>query len=304
LILVTQFREEVKYCRDEKKKLCFAKRLNETCGDSATELRQSKTGPACTNQKGKEMSNATIFLIATSYWDKCEFVGLQKGNMEDAVTKGLDVTEDWVRHDLETPVLKEDQGSDADKLVAVSCSALGSTPRSAWMKFVTMAFSLGCSVLKVCWQLKKCPFVFVVGFVVFIHPLWIFSRSGCDLFRVVYVYEAVTTLLDLLLLGSQWCGKPVDDDEKATGKLMQAFMLVVTAFSLASDIWGFIEGQTCAVLILQIVMFVVHFASLLVRMRLCYFSLCYSSGVSETSVVESSLGFTGYSRGGQPISRF
>jgi len=63
--LVTQFREEVKYCRDEKKQQCFAKRLKEGCGESEKELGQSIAGPACTNQKGKAIGN--VFLIKT--WD-------------------------------------------------------------------------------------------------------------------------------------------------------------------------------------------------------------------------------------------
>ena len=97
-------------------------------------------------------------------------------------------------------------------------------------------------------------------------------------------------------------------------------MLCVTVVAIGSDIWGFIEGETCAILGLQGTLIALNVLSLCVRM--CILCRYYgggrdSSGVSETertSAVESSLGYvpehaqadTGaeYAKGGQPIARF
>ena len=319
MILVTQFREEVKYCRDETKHQCFAKRLKEGCGDSATELRQSKGGPACTNQKGKAIGN--VFLITTSDSDKCAIVGVEKVKIQE----GADVVKDWVQADLKIPLsgLEEDQGSDADKWVnATSCQAFGSTPPSWGMKFASIIFSLFHIVAQftaIFWQVSKqnqcdCPFACcscVVGIILVVHTFWIFTLSGGALFQVVYWYEAGTTGLSLLLLAySKLRDKP--DMWEASDFLSQVYEILVTlVLGLGSDIWGLIanrDRRICDIQGLQIAMIVVNVVSFIGRMCLFYLRdwccLRDSSGISGTSVVESSLGFTRYFKGGQPIARF
>jgi hypothetical protein len=322
LILVNQFREEVKYCRDDNTQHCFAKKLKEGCG-KAKELRRSKAGPACTNEKGKAIGN--VFLIIISESDKCVVMGVKKEQIQERVQ----VVTDMVLADrkINLPGYLPNQGSEADALVdSKSCSAFGSILPSLRMKYGTMFLSLFSSVFEITWHLKKqssalaCCFG-VFGLALCFHTLWIFASSGCAQFQAVYVYEVCTTALGFLLLVYSTSTDTKNDSGKSRSCrqiVMEYCTACVTAGGIGSDIWGFIDGETCAILGLQGTLIGLNVLSLCVRMCILY--RYYgggrdSSGVSETerkSAVESSLGYehvqadTGaeYAKGGQPIARF
>ena len=199
LILVNQFREEVKYCRDNNQH-CFAKKLKEGCG-KAKELRDSMAGPQCTNEKGKAIGN--VFLIAISESDKCVVMGVKK----EQIQEGVQVVTDMVLADrkINLPGYFPNQSSEADALVySKSCSAFGSTLPSLRMKYATMFLSLFSSVFEITCHLKKqssalaCCFG-VFGLALCLHTLWIFASSGCAQFQAVYGYEVFTTALGFLL---------------------------------------------------------------------------------------------------------
>jgi hypothetical protein len=324
LILVNQFREEVKYCRDDNTQHCFAKKLKEDCG-KAKELRRSKAGPACTNEKGKAIGN--VFLITISESDKCVVMGVKK----EQIQEGVKVVTDMVLADskINLPGYLPNQGSEADALVnSTSCSAFGSTLPSLRMKYGSMFVSLFGSVSEITWKVKKqsaawacCVGVF--GSALCFHTLWIFASSGCAQFQAVYWYEVFTTALGFFLLAYTTSTDTKNDSGKSRSCrqiVMEYCMLCVTVVAIGSDIWGFIEGETCAILGLQGTLIGLNVLSLCVRM--CILCRYYgggrdSSGVSETertSAVESSLGYvpehaqadTGaeYAKGGQPIARF
>ncbi len=267
MILVTQFREEVKYCRDEKKQQCFAKRLKEDCGESASELRQSIAGPACTNQKGKAIGN--VFLITTSDSDNCAIVGVKKVKIQE----GADVVKDKVLAHLEIaiPGLEADRASDADKLVnATSCSAFGSTPLSFWVKFIAVIVQLGELIVKPAWKSWKMfgngmsfmanVFFIPIGMVyislsmgVMLHPFWIFIphpliTSMCDRYKIVCGYElglailkSILTFRGLLTYCSTWQG----EDSKTLGYFAIG-NVVISGVAIISDICGLIDVNSAA----------------------------------------------------------
>ncbi len=333
MILVTQFREEVKYCKDEKQQ-CFAKRLKEGCGESAKfkELRQSKAGPACTNQQGKAIGN--VFLIATFDSDECAVVGVENGEIEEA----FDVIKDWVQADFEInlPGSEAAGASDADKWVnATSCSAFGSTPPSFGFKIFIVMGQLFVLVAKPVWKRlnfweegckgMSCPKICIlVALIVFVlHPVWIliFITPGCDQYRIVNGYELGLTIVkfiySLLQLGLLTCCSTwQEEDSKPKFGNFAIGSTFYQLVQIGSDCWTISEilklksGIFCydlpyRVQIATIVLSCLSFLVQLAHMIIVWCCLRDSSGVSPSGGrIELSLGHTSYSTGGQPIALF
>ena len=284
MILVTQFREEVKYCRDEKKQQCFAKRLKEGCGESEKELGQSIAGPACTNQKGKALGN--VFLIKTSDSDNCAIVGVKKviGVKKVKIQEG-DVAKDMVLAHLEIaiPGSEADRASDADKWVnATSCKAFGSTPSSFSYKFIALIFQLcglfvkrawknwevtsktfeSCENLKSCMEKVFCTTTgigYMLLLIVFmLHPCWIFIpnrvvTNGCDQYKIVCGYELGLAIWNFIhstyllgLLAKCYGSTWQGENSKPKFGCFAAGNVILTAILIISDALGLVDVKSAA----------------------------------------------------------
>jgi hypothetical protein len=291
--LVTQFREEVKYCRDEKKKQCFAKPLKEGCGESAKELRQSKTGLACTTEKGKCCTKqgigailhwANVLLILTSDSDNCAVVGVKK----DKIQEGANVVTDWVQADLNINLparLEADQGSVAD-LLGESCGNRQLTD-AALLKFCAWYASLIWKVIqltKVIWKVAKnkkkwagCSFVVGQCLIGLVWTIWALTSAGCAQFRTILWFELITIILGLIIIVCDQIMKVTRNDIGKKSRFEmggEILMILVACVAICSDILGFVEAKTCAIQGLQIAVVALNVLSLCARIYICLRYCC------------------------------
>ena len=305
MIFGTQFLENVTYCRANQE--CFAVPWEEGCG-SAEELRESIQGPPCKGEDGKVVDE--VFLVTTyEESDKCARRGLKK---DKAVANAGNFVESKV------PSAMDISFKDDNDVVESSCTE--STIYAYWFvgKFVCMwlflcvsCYTLYCHMYRKTTKVAAVEAVRILNsfFLFFFacHPwLSIFLSSGCKMYTMLYKYEMVTTVLDLL---SFFYDQVLNPDSTFNG-LSKAFT-IGGGISIFFDISGLVNGQLCPDAAL-------NWSKLMLTGLLFLFKLIAwrrnstkpVESESDRRVIQSDLAYPTpggqpqrYSTGGQPIAR-
>ena len=287
--MVTQFREKVKYCRDDN--LCFGKPWEEGCG-SAEELRESIQAPACVGGDGKVVD--MVFLVTTDEEsDKCAKLGLEKDHEVVAIAGNF--VDEKVPAKLDISL--EDQHSNLT-FVESSCKEVSAITYWFYGKLVMVIVGLAALLLELvysyclandsytgacCWT--------VIGLAIAVHPKHIYfgGWSGCTRYRMLCLYEVASTGLGFYsFIVSQFCQGGSNSSLFKTVTCVKAFFCDLP--SLSFDISALSDGTICPWFQLQVTKLEGTSCALIAKVVVC----CNASSMHSESgngVVQSSLVF-------------